>query len=132
MPGSFQRGGMPPPGYLCKICQVPGHYIYDCPQRDGEHRSRRSNADGDAAADGGGGGEYGRMRPLPEGYVCRICRVPGHHISNCPSRSVTYGHSGADGGQRYGGEPRMPSKGYRCRYCHIAGHFSEDCPDRRT
>ena len=30
---------------------------------------------------------------LPEGYVCKICGIPGHHIRNCPSK-ISNNHSG--------------------------------------
>ncbi|KAJ2962797.1 hypothetical protein NQZ79_g2046 [Umbelopsis isabellina] len=53
-------GDEPPPGYVCKRCNVPGHFVRDCPQA--------KNASGS----------------LPEGYVCRICNEPGHHIKQCP------------------------------------------------
>jgi hypothetical protein len=53
-------GNEPPPGYVCKRCNVPGHFVRDCPQA--------KNASGS----------------LPEGYVCRICNEPGHHIKECP------------------------------------------------
>lgn len=48
-------------GYVCKRCNVPGHYIKDCPQ--------------------------GNSDVPPEGYVCNICKNPGHFIKNCPERS---------------------------------------------
>lgn len=48
-------------GYVCKRCNVPGHYIKDCPQGNGD--------------------------VPPEGYVCNICKNPGHFIKNCPERS---------------------------------------------
>src|SRR4051794_34534050 len=34
----------PPEGYVCKICQVAGHYIQDCPtkaQQDSERTAKR-------------------------------------------------------------------------------------------
>ncbi|CAO3622360.1 unnamed protein product [Mucor hiemalis] len=48
-------------GYICKRCNVPGHYIKDCPENAAEVPS--------------------------EGYVCNICKNPGHFIRNCPERS---------------------------------------------
>ncbi|KAJ3373720.1 hypothetical protein HDU91_006049 [Kappamyces sp. JEL0680] len=48
----------PPPGYVCKICKEPGHYVHKCPEN---------------------------KRSLPDGYICRICGIPGHSIRDCPS-----------------------------------------------
>ena len=28
-----QQSRPPPPGYVCKICNIPGHFIQDCPQK---------------------------------------------------------------------------------------------------
>ncbi|CAO3688330.1 unnamed protein product [Umbelopsis ramanniana] len=69
-------GEGPPPGYVCKRCNVPGHYVKDCPQ----------------ARDGTGS--------LPEGYVCRICNEPGHHIKQCPQAGQN-----KEGGAKKSGPP---------------------------
>lgn len=69
-------GEGPPPGYICKRCNVPGHYVKDCPQ----------------ARDGTGS--------LPEGYVCRICNEPGHHIKQCPQAGQN-----KEGGAKKSGPP---------------------------
>eukprot|EP01135_Chromosphaera_perkinsii_P003202 Nk52_evm9s238 gene=Nk52_evmTU9s238 len=29
--GMSDFDGLPPPGYMCKICEIPGHWIRDCP-----------------------------------------------------------------------------------------------------
>lgn len=34
----------------------------------------------------GGQGKGGDGRPPPEGYVCRICSLPGHFIQDCPTK----------------------------------------------
>lgn len=53
---------VPPPGYVCKICNTPGHYIADCPKKE----------------------------PPPADYVCYLCKRPGHWKSDCPE-GVNYG-----------------------------------------
>ncbi|KAI8088900.1 CwfJ C-terminus 1-domain-containing protein-like protein [Halteromyces radiatus] len=47
-----------PEGYICKKCNIPGHLISDCPQRN----------------------------VVPSGYVCKICNEPGHFIKDCPKK----------------------------------------------
>ncbi|KAF9978326.1 hypothetical protein BGZ73_002917 [Actinomortierella ambigua] len=58
--GQGPRSQEPPPGYLCKRCNTPGHYIKDC-----------------TAA-----------RVPPEGYVCNKCKQPGHFIADCPNHEM--------------------------------------------
>ena len=36
---STGMSGLPGPGYVCKICQVPGHWIRDCPQKKQQEAS---------------------------------------------------------------------------------------------
>ncbi|KAF0910076.1 hypothetical protein E2562_001312 [Oryza meyeriana var. granulata] len=52
------EGETPPPGYVCRSCGVPGHFIQHCPQE--------------------------RKTP-PSGYICYRCRIPGHFIHHCPT-----------------------------------------------
>uniref|UniRef100_A0A0E0D471 DWNN domain-containing protein n=1 Tax=Oryza meridionalis TaxID=40149 RepID=A0A0E0D471_9ORYZ len=52
------EGETPPPGYVCRSCGVPGHFIQHCQQE--------------------------RKTP-PSGYVCYRCRIPGHFIHHCPT-----------------------------------------------
>ncbi|XP_006651657.1 E3 ubiquitin ligase PARAQUAT TOLERANCE 3-like [Oryza brachyantha] len=52
------EGETPPPGYVCRSCGVPGHFIQHCPQE--------------------------RKTP-PSGYICYSCRIPGHFIHHCPT-----------------------------------------------
>ncbi|OLY81351.1 Zinc finger CCCH domain-containing protein 59 [Smittium mucronatum] len=35
----------PPPGYICRICNIPGHYIQDCDLKDSENKSKRPKFD---------------------------------------------------------------------------------------
>jgi hypothetical protein len=51
------KGETPPPGYVCRSCGVPGHFIQHCQQE----------------------------RKTPSGYVCYRCRIPGHFIHHCPT-----------------------------------------------
>ncbi|XXQ36040.1 CCHC-type domain-containing protein [Plasmodiophora brassicae] len=56
-----QSGQPPPPGYVCRLCSVAGHYIEDCPQAS----------------------------TPPDGYVCNRCHQPGHFISACSMKRAS-------------------------------------------
>ncbi|EIW84839.1 hypothetical protein CONPUDRAFT_134710 [Coniophora puteana RWD-64-598 SS2] len=56
--GPPQKGGKPPSGYKCKVCESTEHFINDCPDRE---------------------------KP-PESYICKICNTPGHFVRDCPTR----------------------------------------------
>ncbi|KAI8984334.1 CwfJ C-terminus 1-domain-containing protein-like protein [Mycotypha africana] len=60
------NSNMPKPGYICRICNTPGHYIQDCPQKTSTPAKHTATP--------------------PEGYVCRICHQPGHYIKDCPQK----------------------------------------------
>ncbi|CAM0875573.1 unnamed protein product [Alopecurus aequalis] len=51
-------GEAPPPGYVCRSCGVPGHFIKHCPQES---------------------------HAPPPGYTCFRCQIPGHFIHHCPT-----------------------------------------------
>uniref|UniRef100_A0ACD6A3Y4 Uncharacterized protein n=1 Tax=Avena sativa TaxID=4498 RepID=A0ACD6A3Y4_AVESA len=48
----------PPPGYVCRSCGVPGHFIQHCPREN---------------------------QTPPPGYTCFRCRIAGHFIQHCPT-----------------------------------------------
>ncbi|CAN6304115.1 unnamed protein product [Urochloa humidicola] len=52
------EGETPPPGYICRSCGVPGHFIQHCPKES---------------------------KTPPPGYICYRCRIPGHFIHHCPT-----------------------------------------------
>lgn len=58
-----RRHGEPPQGYKCKICNVPGHFIQDCPEKVDQPPAAKKAANG---------------APPPETYVCRLC-VSGYN-----------------------------------------------------
>lgn len=57
-----------------------------------------------------------RTKP-PEGYLCRICNIPGHLVRDCPTKHAV----GDTGG-------RKPREGYVCRACGSELHYVADCP----
>jgi hypothetical protein len=46
------------PGYVCRICHIPGHFIQHCPSKN---------------------------NPPTPGYICYKCGIPGHFIQCCPN-----------------------------------------------
>jgi len=52
------EGEAPPPDYVCRVCCIPGHFIWQCPTGS---------------------------KPPPPGYICHKCGVPGHFIHSCPN-----------------------------------------------
>lgn len=54
----------PPAGYVCRLCNVAGHWIDRCPERHGTLC----------------------VGQPPNDYVCRLCSVPGHWIQHCPKK----------------------------------------------
>lgn len=57
-----------------------------------------------------------RTKP-PEGYLCKICGVPGHLVRDCPTKHAV----GDTGGHK-------PREGYVCRACGSELHYIADCP----
>jgi len=49
----------------------------------------------------------------PADYVCKICKVAGHWIQNCPKAPET---------------PKPPPAGYVCKICRVPGHWIQNCP----
>ncbi|RHZ17622.1 hypothetical protein DYB37_006163 [Aphanomyces astaci] len=74
-PSKDEGGGMamakaPPAGYLCKRCNIAGHYISDCPQ----------------------------AKIPPATYVCHKCRQKGHWKQDCPLDGAPGGGGGGPPG----------------------------------
>ena len=106
------RHSNPGPGYICKICGIPGHWIQQCPQRTGFTPSAQPQT----------------KKPPGPGYICKICRQPGHWFQDCPNQGAALGSSPP------GGRPKIfaqtPGAGYVCKICGLPGHWIQECPKR--
>ena len=54
----------PPGGYVCRICNIPGHWTQQCPLKYDPVISK-----------------------VPSNYICNKCGIPGHWIQNCPNNN---------------------------------------------
>ena len=85
----------PPAGYVCKACNVEGHWIINCAKA--KKVNKESKKEYPAPPDGyvckacNESGHWiqqctkDKDAPLPEGYVCRACNIEGHWIKHCPN-----------------------------------------------
>ena len=115
MSGSSGGRGEPPIGYVCKICNVPGHFIQHCSQ------ASANIGNGNSSSNGSGSGMRSRGE-IPTGYVCKLCNIPGHLIQDCSQASaniIKHKNQWASGGE-------IPT-GYICKLCNVPGHFIQDC-----
>ena len=89
---AFEAQARPPPGYVCKKCGVPGHFIQSC--------------SAPVTRPAGGGGKPGAN------YVCHICGVAADHfIQDCPQKAASRAAGGGRGG-RGGGAVGGGGRGY--------------------
>ncbi|KAJ2671068.1 hypothetical protein IWW42_003620 [Coemansia sp. RSA 1085] len=62
---SQEKRAPPPLDYICRSCNLPGHWVQDCPVNRQQKRLRADNVP-------------------PAGYVCHRCQQPGHWKADCP------------------------------------------------
>lgn len=90
---------MPPGNYVCRLCNVSGHWIDQCSKFQPKHLldSCSSNQSALAAASSApvlppmlGPGPTPNYRPpaylskpVPSNYICNLCNRPGHWIQQC-------------------------------------------------
>ena len=92
---------IPPPSYVCKKCNQPGHYLRLCPLLAQENVSRTAGVP-------------------PSHYVCRKCGQAGHFIQSCPLVKAEEEEKAARGDR--------PPPGYACKKCGSSEHFIRECP----
>eukprot|EP00128_Syssomonas_multiformis_P001551 Colp12_sorted_trinity150504_noHs@34406 len=97
----------PPNGYVCKLCNVPGHWIADCNLNWNNDPTRvlaqRMNQLTVSSSNPG-------IRPPGAGYLCKICEIPGHWLADCPLKNVKPpAHRGHYNYQQQQQQPQMPT-----------------------
>nr|CAG8437405.1 12305_t:CDS:10 [Entrophospora candida] len=110
--GKQNPQGPPPENYICNRCNVPGHWVHDCPEKKkacakcretGHHakdcpqKSSASKTEATTAE-----GEDLKPKKPPKVYVCKRCNAKGaHFFIDCPD--------------------------YTCKLCGKKGHTPKDC-----
>jgi len=98
---------MPPSNYVCHKCDIPGHYVHDCPNVIGKgpppsnYLCYKCNIPGHWIQECPLGNQQDYSKPPPPGYCCHRCGVPGHWIKNCPTNSSLDNNSNNDNNYNY-------------------------------
>lgn len=92
---------------VCFLCNRPGHYQNDCPER--KNRVSRSDS---------------RDRSPGSRVVCFLCNRQGHYQNDCPERKNKVSRSDS--------RDRSPGSGVVCYLCNRPGHYKNDCPERKN
>ncbi|KAJ1792523.1 hypothetical protein LPJ67_001534, partial [Coemansia sp. RSA 1938] len=71
-----EKRAPPPLDYTCRSCNLPGHWIQDCPINRQQKRQR-----GDGVP--------------PPGYICHKCKQTGHWKPDCPTAATEDGGRGS-------------------------------------
>ncbi|KAJ1947360.1 hypothetical protein FBU59_001883 [Linderina macrospora] len=64
-------------------------------------------------------GKRRKGAPPPLDYVCKVCKISGHWISDCPERTQKERKTRSE----------VPPEGYLCYKCRKPGHWKEKCPN---
>jgi len=83
----------PPTNYICHKCNIPGHYVHDCPNVGGKgnppsnYLCYKCNISGHWIQDCPLGNQQDYSKAPPSNYCCHRCGIPGHWIKNCPTNT---------------------------------------------
>ena len=99
--GSFSSGRtlLPPGNYVCRLCNVAGHWIDQCSKFQPKDSSSSSSLSSSSPSSSSsnvtlppmlGPGPTPNYRPpaylskpVPSNYLCNLCNRPGHWIQQC-------------------------------------------------
>lgn len=111
----------PPRDYICKLCNVPGHWLKDC-----ELFEPRNGA---SVKGFGLTGHKNNVMP-PGNYICRLCGISGHWIEQCTQfqpKTDNKGHQKDNRDRLNCFKSIPPPPGYVCNLCHQPGHWLQQC-----
>ncbi|KJE89523.1 hypothetical protein CAOG_00974 [Capsaspora owczarzaki ATCC 30864] len=82
-----QSGRKPPETYVCHVCETPGHWIQECPNRSHNNPANPNgtSSSGPRPARSSGtahSGATNRDGIPPPGYLCKVCNIPGHYVES--------------------------------------------------
>ena len=104
----------PPMNYVCRICDIPGHWIQQCPNKWKKSQSQHVQ----------------QPSKPPTYYICHKCHQRGHWIKDCPNKFNRYKHTlNTNNNQNNYNKISLPPSNYICNKCHKPGHWIQQCPN---
>lgn len=136
---TFGSSIVPPEDYICKLCNIPGHWLRDCSlfePHQGHLRANHEHSQFPSVPERPSAGRH----PPPGNYICRLCGVPGHWIEQCskfqPKRDflATHFHNTSASNNRNSSgnssnSTSAPPRNYVCNLCHKPGHWIQQCSE---
>lgn len=100
---SGNRTLLPPGNYVCRLCNVAGHWIDQCSKFQPKNESSSNGGGNSNAAPilpvmlGPGPTPNYRppaylSKPVPSNYICNLCNRPGHWIQQCTEFTPIINH----------------------------------------
>ncbi|KAJ3162558.1 hypothetical protein HDU88_006591 [Geranomyces variabilis] len=116
---------VPPPGYICKLCFVEGHWLKNC----NLYQARRRTPDHmQFYASGSGKYDCGQPQHHHQHHGhSQQQRVPSRGNGNILEGFHFHGGSGGERAQRCPQKTTVPPDGYVCRKCNTPGHWIQQC-----
>jgi len=80
---------VPPPEFVCKLCETPGHWLEDCQYFKPKGTRQYERNYGEESGRGSMGRGMNRRNQFnhegnpPDSYTCRLCNTKGHWIEHC-------------------------------------------------
>lgn len=114
---------VPPRDYVCKLCNIPGHWLKDCHLYEPRGGSTGTGKSSHSRTSSMSGVSSSRGQQPPGNYVCRLCGIPGHWIEQCAKFQPKFTKV----------EPGMknctPPINYICNLCNQPGHWIQQCSE---
>lgn len=101
--GGANRSVLPPGNYVCRLCNVAGHWIDQCSKFQPKHETGNSSNNSVISTVtlppmlGPGPTPNYRppaylSKPVPSNYICNLCNRPGHWIQQCSEFTPIINH----------------------------------------